>query len=110
MRIAISASGSTMESDMDPRFGRAAYFIFIDSGTNEWSADRNSAADAAGGAGRSAAQQVAAKGADAVISGNFGPNALQTLQAANVKAYKATIGSITDVFRRWKSGLLQEAE
>jgi predicted Fe-Mo cluster-binding NifX family protein len=108
VKVAISASGSTMESEMDPRFGRAAYFIFIDSEAEEWSAEKNAAADAAGGAGRAAGQMVAAKGASAVVSGNIGPNALQSLHAANIKVYQASVGSVADVFRRWKSGLLQE--
>jgi predicted Fe-Mo cluster-binding NifX family protein len=109
MKIAISATGQDMECDMDPRFGRAPFFIIIDSETEEWTAEENGAAGASGGAGRSAAALVAGKGASAVVSANFGPNALQSLQAAGVTPYQATIGSIADVYRRWKEGMLSEA-
>lgn len=109
MKVAISATGPGMENDMDPRFGRAPYFVIIDSETGEWTAEPNEAAGASGGAGRSAAALVAGKGATAVVSANFGPNALQSLQAADVTPYQATIGSIQDVYRRWKEGLLSEA-
>ena len=44
-----------------------------------------------------------------LVSANFGPNALQSLQAADVTPYQVTIGSIQDVYRRWKEGLLSEA-
>jgi predicted Fe-Mo cluster-binding NifX family protein len=110
MKIAISATGQNMECDMDPRFGRAPWFVIIDSESGEWSVAENEAAGASGGAGRSAAALVAGKGVSAVVSANFGPNALQSLQAAGVTPFQATIGSIEDVYRRWKEGLLTEVQ
>jgi predicted Fe-Mo cluster-binding NifX family protein len=62
MRIAISASGSTLDAEVDPRFGRCQYFIIANPETMEFEAVDNSSAMAAGGAGISAAQMIADKG------------------------------------------------
>ena len=59
MKIAISANGPTLDAEVDPRFGRCAYFIIADPDTMEFEAVDNASAMAAGGAGISAAQMVA---------------------------------------------------
>ena len=75
MKIAISATGLTLEDEVDPRFGRCQHFIVADTETKEFEALDNSSATAAGGAGISAAQMIAGKGVEAVLTGNCGPNA-----------------------------------
>ena len=50
MRIAISATGSTLDAEVDPRFGRCQHFIIVDPETMEFEAIENNSAMAAGGA------------------------------------------------------------
>jgi len=77
MKIAISATGTTLDAEVDPRFGRCQGFIIADTETDEYEAIDNASAMAAGGAGISTAQMIAGKGVEAVLTGNCGPNAYQ---------------------------------
>jgi len=70
---------------MDPRFGRCQYLIIADADSAEFEAIQNPAINAGGGAGIQAAQLVANKGAEVVLTGNVGPNAYNTLSAAGIK-------------------------
>ena len=87
MKLVITASAPDIEAAVDPRFGRGANFIVVDSETLQWEAHENHAVNASGGAGSQAAQFVAQQGAEAVISGDFGPNAYIALAAAEIKMY-----------------------
>ncbi len=95
MKLVITASAPDIEAAVDPRFGRGANFIVVDSETLQWEAHENQAVNASGGAGSQAAQFVAQQGAEAVISGDFGPNAYIALAAAEIKMY--LLGSSTTV-------------
>jgi predicted Fe-Mo cluster-binding NifX family protein len=87
MKLIITATAPDFEAAVDPRFGRGAYFIVVDTDTLQWQAHENHGVYAAGGAGSQAAQFLAQQGADAVISGDFGPNAYIALAAAEIKMY-----------------------
>ena len=87
MKILVSAVSPDLDSPIDPRFGRAAYFIVIDTNTRDWQAHPNPAAEASGGAGTQAAQYVANYGLRVVVSGDFGPNACNALNAAGISMY-----------------------
>jgi len=87
MRIIVSTTTPDIEASLDPRFGRAAYFVAVDPATMEWEAFPNPAMAAAGGAGTQAAQFIASQGAQAAISGDFGPNAYMALQAAGIQMF-----------------------
>ncbi len=103
MKVVITASGPDLDSPVDPRFGRAAYFIFVDTDTLEYEAVQNPYVAAVGGAGIQAAQLVANKGAQAVISGSVGPNAFQTLSAAGIPMYQAPAGTVRQVLDAFKA-------
>lgn len=108
MKIAITSQGDNLDSSVDPRFGRCAYFIVIDPGTEKFEAVLNPAVDAMGGAGPQSAQTISDKGAVAVITGNVGPNAFQTLKAANIKVYQGASGTVKETLAKYKSGELKE--
>jgi predicted Fe-Mo cluster-binding NifX family protein len=108
VKVAITSEGDNLESSVDPRFGRCAYFIIIDSETEKIEAISNPAADAMGGAGPQAAQTISDKGAVAVITGNVGPNAFQTLKAANIRIYQGASGTVKETLAKYKSGELEE--
>ncbi len=109
MKIIITASSPSLDADFDPRFGRGAYFLVVNPETMEWEAFPNPGVNASGGAGTQAAQFVAEKMVEAVISGDFGPNAAPALNAAGVAmVLNKTSGSIRAIVERYKAGELQQ--
>jgi len=108
MKIIITASGNQIEHPFNPRFGRADFFILIDSETRDWKALANPAAEARGGAGPQAVQFLVRQGAQAVISGSFGPNAYAALEAAGIAAYVASEGSVAEVLQQFLDGQLEQ--
>jgi len=110
MKIAVTATGKEMASNVDPRFGRAKYFIVVDTDTNESAAHDNAQnLNTAQGAGIQAGETVARLGVQAVVSGNVGPKAFRTLKAAGVKVYLCGQMSVAEAVKKFKAGELQEA-
>jgi predicted Fe-Mo cluster-binding NifX family protein len=109
MKVAVSATGKDLNCQIDPRFGRCQYFIFVNPETMEFETFENEGLMASGGAGVQAAQLVAQKGASALITGNLGPNAASALSAAGIKVYLVPSGTVREVTEALKSGRLQEA-
>ncbi|MFA5552950.1 MAG: NifB/NifX family molybdenum-iron cluster-binding protein [Phycisphaerae bacterium] len=108
MKIAVTSTGQTLDSQVDPRFGRAAYFIIIDTETMQFEAFVNDNVQAGGGAGISSAQNIAQAGASAVLTGNCGPNAERTLAAANIKLYIGVSGTAQQAVEDFKQGKLTQ--
>jgi predicted Fe-Mo cluster-binding NifX family protein len=104
MKIAVSASSPELESSVDPRFGRCSYFLIVDPETMEFEAVENPYISASGGAGIQAAQLVAGKGVQAVLTGSCGPNAFQTLKTAGVKVVVGVTGTVREAARSYVSG------
>ncbi|HDN58822.1 MAG TPA: dinitrogenase iron-molybdenum cofactor biosynthesis protein [Candidatus Marinimicrobia bacterium] len=90
MKVAISATGDNIKADVDKRFGRCAWFLFVDTESMQCEAIGNKNADAASGAGSGCAQLVLGKEVDAVISGRVGPNAYEVLKQGGVKIFIAS--------------------
>lgn len=109
MKVAVSATGKDLSCQIDPRFGRCQYFIFVDPETMEFEAFENEGLTASGGAGVQAAQLIAQKGAKALITGSLGPNAASALSASGIKAYLVPGGTVRDTIEAYKSGSLREA-
>jgi len=109
MKIAITSTGKTLDSQVDQRFGRAAYFIVVETETMGFSVLENESVAAAGGAGITSAKAVIDAGAEAVLTGNCGPNAQRTLSAAAVKLYTGATGTIEEAIELFKNGKLTEA-
>jgi predicted Fe-Mo cluster-binding NifX family protein len=110
MKICVTSTGPTMDASVDPRFGRCQYFVFVDPETMEYEAMPNPSIGASSGAGIQAAQTVADKGADVVITGQVGPNAIQTLGATNISIVTGASGTISDAIEQYRSGGLQQTE
>ena len=76
MKLAITSKGDNLESEVDPRFGRASYIIIVDSETLEFTAIDNSInKNAFKGAGIKAATLISENTADVLLTGYCGPNA-----------------------------------
>lgn len=96
MKIAVTSSGDSLEAQMDPRFGRSAYFVIVDTDGYAFEAIENPGIQMGSGAGIQAAQLVGNSGADAVVAGNFGPNAYGALSAAGLDVYQYSGGTVKD--------------
>ena len=108
MKIAIASSGDTIEAAADPRFGRCRAFLIVDTETGDVVKVDNPGALAGGGAGIEAAQTVANAGADAVIAGNYGPSAAQTLDAGGIPSFTHEGGTVGEVVEAFKAGALTQ--
>jgi len=106
MRVCITSTGPSLDSEMDPRFGRCQYFLFVDPQSLEMEALENPNIGASGGAGIQSAQFVANKGVEAIITGQVGPNAFTTLQAAGMKILVGASGKVREVLEKYKKGQL----
>lgn len=109
MKIAVAARGDGLHEPADPRFGRCTHFVVADTEGGEPFTVPNPGAAAGSGAGIQAAQVVADAGAEAVIAGNYGPNAVEALAAGGIDAYLAIEGTVAEVIEAWNSGQLERA-
>lgn len=107
MKILITAAGPTLDSPVDPRFGRSAYFIVVDPDTMEFEALKNPNDMATGGAGIQAAQMVAGMGVSHIITGAVGPNAGGVLSGTGIQVLQAGSGSVKDTVLAFKENRLQ---
>ena len=110
MKICVTAQGKTLDDQVDPRFGRCQFFIIVDTDTLDFEAVENQSAQFSGGAGIQSGQLMASKGVKAVLTGNVGPNAFQTLTAGGIKIYTGLSGKIRDAVEKYKGGSLKPTE
>ncbi|MFA5363282.1 MAG: NifB/NifX family molybdenum-iron cluster-binding protein [Candidatus Omnitrophota bacterium] len=107
MKICITSEGKTLDSKVDPRFGRCRDFIFFDTDTGRFESQENTNAQFQGGAGIQSAQLAGSKGAKAVLTGNVGPNAFETLNKAGIEVYLNVSGTVKEAIEAYKSGKLK---
>ena len=107
MKVAVSSNGEDLNAQLDPRFGRCAYFLVVNPDDMSFEAFNNQSAAQGGGTGIQAAQFLASQGVAAVITGNCGPNAVQTLSAAGIELFGGQSGTVREVVERFKNGHLK---
>jgi len=110
MKIVFSSTGPDLDSKIDPRFGRCAYFVVVNLDDMSFEAIENESMALGGGAGIQSGQFIANTGASAVITGNVGPNASRTLNAAGIDVIVGVTGVIRDAVERYKRGELSATE
>ena len=108
MKVAVSATAGSLDAQIDPRFGRCQYFVIVDTETMNFEALPNTAAGAMGGAGIQAAQTIANRGVQAVLTGSVGPNAFQALSAAGISIITGVFGTVREAVEKFKGGQLQK--
>lgn len=106
MKIVVTSSGPDMNSPVDLRFGRAAYFLIVDSDTGELieSIDNSVGREAAQGAGIGAASMVAEKGVQVVLTGRLGPKAMDVIERAKIRVVSGISGTARDAVELFRSG------
>lgn len=111
MKLIITATSPDIDSQIDPRFGRASYFLVVNPDTLEWQAHANPALTATGGAGIKAAQFISAQDCTVVISGDFGPNAYEALDAAGIPMYLfGSCRTVRQAIQKYEDGQLERLE
>ncbi len=108
MKIAFSTTGTDLSAPMDPRFGRAAFFLIYDTQTKEAEAIKNAYADAGQGAGIKAAETIVKAGVKVMVTGDCGPKAFNALKQANVKIHSAKNVSVADALAAFEAEELPE--
>jgi len=110
MKVAVSSTGSDLDAQVDPRFGRCAYFLIVNPDDMTFEAFGNESISLGGGAGIQSGQFIASKGANVVVTGNVGPNASRTLNAAGVDVIVGVSGPIREAIERYKRGELSATD
>ena len=112
MKLAISATGKDLDSMIDPRFGRANYFVIVDakSGDIVKVINNTAAQDAAEGAGINAATIVAGSGVKVVLTGQVGPKAFEVLRAGGIKVISNMSGTVGEAVKQYQKGTISSSD
>jgi predicted Fe-Mo cluster-binding NifX family protein len=110
MKLAITSQGSDLSSNVDPRFGRARYFIVLETEDGGFSAvDNSDNLNALQGAGIQAGKKVIDLGVEAVITGHVGPKAFSALESGGVGVYTGANGTVAEAVEQFQAGKLQRS-
>ena len=111
MKIAITSLGRDLDAQVDPRFGRAAYILIVDTADHGVEVlDNSENINAFKGAGIQAAAQISKKGVAVLMTGYCGPNAYKTLQAAGVRVVNDVSGKVKDALEALIAGNVAYAD
>ncbi len=105
MKIAVTSTGQDLDSPVDPRFGRAAYILIVN--TDDMAVevlDNQSNVNAFKGAGIQAATMISDKGAEVLLTGYCGPNAFKTLDAVKIKVAGDVSGTVREAVDAFGAG------
>jgi predicted Fe-Mo cluster-binding NifX family protein len=110
VKIVLTADGTGLDAPASPVFGRCAVYVFVDTETMHFETVGNPDSDILRGAGFQAAEFVIERGAQAVMTGNVGPNAFSVLQSAGVPVYLSGRRTVREAVEAYKTGRLQPVE
>lgn len=110
MKVVVSSTGKTLDSNVDTRFGRCQYFLIVETENNQIKnvlAVQNQGALQGHGAGIRAAEQVGEIKPDAVITGNLGPNASNVFNQLKIEVYQGS-GTAKDAVIKFLAGGIEK--
>ena len=111
MKIEVTSQGTDLDSPVDPRFGRAAYILIVDSETFDFDViDNQENVNALKGAGIQAARMISEKDAEVLLTGFCGPNAFKVLKVAKIGVANNADGSVKDAVKAYLNGKLSLSE
>ena len=105
MKIAISATGTSLDALIDERFGRCPSFVIADRDGTVLDIVENVHAERGSGAGIQAACLLIERGVSMVLTGRCGPNASETLTAAGVGIVTGCSGTVRQAVERFAAGV-----
>jgi predicted Fe-Mo cluster-binding NifX family protein len=103
-KICVTAQGGDLDAEVDPRFGRAQYFLFLNPVAMNIEAVENPYKDAAHGAGIQAAQLLADKGVGVLLTGQLGPKAANVLNSAGIQTITGISGKVKAAIHNYDKG------
>lgn len=102
-RIAITAAGPDLDSNVSLRFGRAHYFIIIHLDSGMITALSNKGSEKTEkGVGVRNFQRVIDAGAEVIITGRIGQKVARMLSASGVRAFLVDGGTVREAFDAYK--------
>ena len=111
MKVILTSTGDSLESEIDPRLGRCKFFILFDTDDDSFSViDNKQNMELPSGAGVQAAHNIISSKADAVITPNCGPKAFRALSAAGIKIYSCEVRKVGDIIKDFKADKLEQVE
>ena len=103
-RICVTSLGPDLDSEVDPKFGRAHFFLIFDPETEDFEVIENPNREFAHGVGIQTAQLMASQNVGVVLTGAFGPKAARVLETAGIQMEAGYSGSVKDALAKFKSG------
>ena len=109
MKVAIGLEENSYESQVDRRFGRASFFILIDTESNDYEIIENEAKDEATGAGLKVVKNLMSLGVDEIIAGEIGAKAAVLIEEFDIPTYKlGELKSVDEVLKNYKENKLEK--
>lgn len=103
MKVAITSYDKDLSGKVDRSFGRAKWFVVVDTDSEAVEAHSNKQ-------NVNAAQNISNLEVGVVLTGNVGPNAFRALKAAAIKIFiiGKDIETVEGALSEWKAGHLRE--
>ncbi len=105
MKIAVTSRGTSLESEVDPRFGRAAYILIVDTFSLMVEVlDNSENENISTNAGIQTAVMVSDSGAEVLLTGFCGKNAFKILNAVGVRVANVNRGTVREIVNNFNEG------
>ena len=104
MKIAISAEGAYLASNVARRFGLSPYLLIVDTKTMDFEALPNPGAASQGGAGVRAVVLAVSKGVGVVLTGYCSPAVYDHLVSNGMQVITGVSGTVKEVVDGYKAG------
>jgi predicted Fe-Mo cluster-binding NifX family protein len=105
--VAVTAVKASLDADVDPRFGRCAFFVIADLENGTVETIKNVNANSKGHVGPLAVKLIASKGVKVLLTGKCGPTAFSALSKKKIRVVEGCSGSVRDVMEQFKEGKLK---
>lgn len=105
MKLVVTATGPTLDAQVEYQFGRTPFFIIIDPESMNYQVIPNPNAGVGGGADIQSAQLLSGRDIDYILTGNCDPNACYIFEAAGINLIVDVTGTVRQAVANFKSGV-----